>query len=34
MDGKDWERDFLDAVSPMYARIDADRMFTFHMPSS
>jgi nitroimidazol reductase NimA-like FMN-containing flavoprotein (pyridoxamine 5'-phosphate oxidase superfamily) len=34
MYGKDWQRDFLDAVSPMYARIDADRMFTFHMPSS
>lgn len=34
MYGEDWERDFLDAVSPMYARIDADRMFTFHMPSS
>ena len=34
MYGEDWERDFLDAVSPMYARIDADRMFTFHMPPS
>jgi nitroimidazol reductase NimA-like FMN-containing flavoprotein (pyridoxamine 5'-phosphate oxidase superfamily) len=32
--GEDWEREFLDAVSPMYARIDADRMFTFHMASS
>jgi nitroimidazol reductase NimA-like FMN-containing flavoprotein (pyridoxamine 5'-phosphate oxidase superfamily) len=32
--GEGWEREFLDAVSPMYARIDADRMFTFHMASS
>ncbi|HEV7676980.1 MAG TPA: pyridoxamine 5'-phosphate oxidase family protein [Candidatus Dormibacteraeota bacterium] len=28
--GADWETSFLDA-GPMYARIDADRMFTFHM---
>jgi nitroimidazol reductase NimA-like FMN-containing flavoprotein (pyridoxamine 5'-phosphate oxidase superfamily) len=34
MYGEDWEREFLEAVSPMYARINADRMFTFHMPSS
>jgi nitroimidazol reductase NimA-like FMN-containing flavoprotein (pyridoxamine 5'-phosphate oxidase superfamily) len=32
--GDGWEKDFLDAVSPLYARIDADRMFTFHMPAS
>jgi nitroimidazol reductase NimA-like FMN-containing flavoprotein (pyridoxamine 5'-phosphate oxidase superfamily) len=32
--GEDWEADFLEAVSPVYARIDADRMFTFHMPAS
>src|SRR6059058_1707025 len=31
--GEGWEQDFLDAVSPLYARIDADRMFTFHMPT-
>jgi nitroimidazol reductase NimA-like FMN-containing flavoprotein (pyridoxamine 5'-phosphate oxidase superfamily) len=30
--GDDWETDFLDA-GPMYARIEADRMFTFFMPS-
>lgn len=29
--GESWEK-FLDA-GPMYARIDADRMFTFHMPA-
>jgi hypothetical protein len=29
--GPDWER-FLDS-GPLYARIDADRMFTFSMPS-
>jgi nitroimidazol reductase NimA-like FMN-containing flavoprotein (pyridoxamine 5'-phosphate oxidase superfamily) len=34
MYGEDWEREFLDAVSPMYARIEADRMFTFHMASA
>jgi nitroimidazol reductase NimA-like FMN-containing flavoprotein (pyridoxamine 5'-phosphate oxidase superfamily) len=34
MYGKGWEQEFLDAVSPVYARIDADRMFTFHMPAS
>jgi nitroimidazol reductase NimA-like FMN-containing flavoprotein (pyridoxamine 5'-phosphate oxidase superfamily) len=34
MYGDDWEREFLDAVSPVYARIDADRMFPFHMASS
>ncbi len=32
--GEGWEQEFLEAVSPMYARIDADRMFTFHMPAS
>jgi hypothetical protein len=32
--GESWEQEFLEAVSPMYARIDADRMFTFHMPAS
>jgi uncharacterized pyridoxamine 5'-phosphate oxidase family protein len=30
--GEGWEQEFLEAVSPMYARIDADRMFTFYMP--
>jgi hypothetical protein len=30
--GEDWEHDFLDA-GPMYARIEADRMFTFSMPA-
>jgi nitroimidazol reductase NimA-like FMN-containing flavoprotein (pyridoxamine 5'-phosphate oxidase superfamily) len=30
--GDDWETDFLD-TGPMYARIEADRMFTFFMPS-
>jgi uncharacterized pyridoxamine 5'-phosphate oxidase family protein len=34
MYGDGWEEEFLDAVSPMYARIDADRMFTFSMPAS
>ena len=29
--GPEWEHDFLDR-GPMYARIQADRMFTFHMP--
>ena len=29
--GPEWEHDFLDS-GPLYARIDADRMFTFHMP--
>jgi nitroimidazol reductase NimA-like FMN-containing flavoprotein (pyridoxamine 5'-phosphate oxidase superfamily) len=29
--GPDWEK-FLDS-GPVYARIDADRMFAFHMPS-
>jgi uncharacterized pyridoxamine 5'-phosphate oxidase family protein len=28
--GESWATDFLDS-GPMYARIDADRMFTFHM---
>src|SRR5919198_1630269 len=28
--GSDWEQDFLDS-GPLYARIEADRMFTFHM---
>jgi pyridoxamine 5'-phosphate oxidase-like protein len=32
--GEGWEADFLDAVSPVYARIDADRMFTFHMSAA
>jgi hypothetical protein len=32
--GEGWEQEFLDAESPVYARIDADRMFTFHMPAS
>jgi hypothetical protein len=32
--GEGWEAEFLDAESPVYARIDADRMFTFHMPAS
>jgi nitroimidazol reductase NimA-like FMN-containing flavoprotein (pyridoxamine 5'-phosphate oxidase superfamily) len=32
--GEGWEQEFLEAVSPVYARIDADRMFTFHMPPS
>src|SRR5947209_9893914 len=31
--GPEWETDFLDAQDgPVYARIDADRMFTFSMP--
>jgi uncharacterized pyridoxamine 5'-phosphate oxidase family protein len=29
--GPEWESDFLDS-GPVYARIDADRMFTFAMP--
>ncbi len=29
--GPEWETEFLDQV-PAYARIEADRMFTFHMP--
>ena len=29
--GASWETDFLDS-GPVYARIDADRMFTFSMP--
>jgi hypothetical protein len=28
--GADWEHDFLDA-GPLYARIEAERMFTFSM---
>jgi hypothetical protein len=28
--GPKWEHDFLDS-GPVYARIEADRMFTFHM---
>jgi nitroimidazol reductase NimA-like FMN-containing flavoprotein (pyridoxamine 5'-phosphate oxidase superfamily) len=32
--GEGWEAEFLDAVSPLYARIDADRMFSFYMPAS
>jgi hypothetical protein len=31
--GPEWEHEFLDR-GPMYARIEADRMFTFHMPTS
>jgi pyridoxamine 5'-phosphate oxidase-like protein len=30
--GPEWEHDFLDS-GPSYARIEADRMFTFHMPA-
>jgi hypothetical protein len=30
--GPEWEHDFLDS-GPRYARIEADRMFTFHMPA-
>jgi hypothetical protein len=30
--GPQWETDFLDS-GPMYARIDAERMFTFSMPA-
>ena len=30
--GPEWEK-FLDS-GPVYARIDADRMFTFHMPAA
>jgi uncharacterized pyridoxamine 5'-phosphate oxidase family protein len=30
--GPEWEHEFLDA-GPVYARIEADRMFTFHMPA-
>jgi hypothetical protein len=29
--GSEWEHDFLDS-GPLYARIDAERMFTFSMP--
>jgi nitroimidazol reductase NimA-like FMN-containing flavoprotein (pyridoxamine 5'-phosphate oxidase superfamily) len=32
--GEGWETEFLDAEAPAYARIDADRMFTFHMPAA
>ena len=32
--GEGWEQEFLEAVSPAYARIDAERMFTFNMPAS
>jgi pyridoxamine 5'-phosphate oxidase-like protein len=31
--GPDWEEEFLDS-GPVYARIDADRMFTFAMPAT
>lgn len=31
--GADWETSFLDS-GPVYARIDAERMFTFAMPSA
>ena len=30
--GPEWEHDFLDA-GPLYARIEADRVFTFHTPA-
>jgi nitroimidazol reductase NimA-like FMN-containing flavoprotein (pyridoxamine 5'-phosphate oxidase superfamily) len=30
--GEQWAADFLD-TGPLYARIDAERMFAFHMPS-
>jgi nitroimidazol reductase NimA-like FMN-containing flavoprotein (pyridoxamine 5'-phosphate oxidase superfamily) len=30
--GADWEHDFLDS-GPVYARIEAERMFTFFMPA-
>ena len=30
--GPQWERDFLDS-GPLYARIEPERMFTFHMPA-
>ena len=30
--GESWVTDFLD-TGPVYARIEADRMFTFHMPA-
>ena len=30
--GPEWEHDFLDR-GPMYARIEAERMFAFHMPA-
>jgi hypothetical protein len=30
--GADWEKEFLDS-GPVYARIDADRMFAFAMPA-
>jgi Pyridoxamine 5'-phosphate oxidase len=30
--GPQWEDEFLD-TGPVYARIEAERMFTFHMPS-
>ncbi|HZE05869.1 MAG TPA: pyridoxamine 5'-phosphate oxidase family protein [Solirubrobacteraceae bacterium] len=34
--GPEWEAEFLDAPgdSPVYARIDAERMFTFAMPAA
>jgi hypothetical protein len=31
--GPEWANDFLDS-GPVYARIEADRMFTFHMPDA
>jgi uncharacterized pyridoxamine 5'-phosphate oxidase family protein len=30
--GPEWEHDFLES-GPLYARIEPDRMFTFHMPA-
>jgi hypothetical protein len=32
--GEGWEAEFLEAVSPVYARIDAERMFTFYMAAA
>jgi nitroimidazol reductase NimA-like FMN-containing flavoprotein (pyridoxamine 5'-phosphate oxidase superfamily) len=32
--GEAWETEFLEAESPVYARIDAERTFTFHMAAS
>ncbi|HTU98115.1 MAG TPA: pyridoxamine 5'-phosphate oxidase family protein [Solirubrobacteraceae bacterium] len=34
MYGEGWEQEFLEAEAPAYARIDAQRMFTFFMPAS
>jgi hypothetical protein len=33
--GPEWETEFLDGDNPpAYARIEAERMFTFHMPQA